>query len=250
MAIDPGTFSYNCPGSFDAAFGGTRFHNTVTIDDLDQMDRIGRFLWCPWPRAEARGRVHTDGVLASFWQGYHDGFARRRGLGRHHRASVGFGGARWLGLDRIGAIDVHRFRLHWLLADAPCEWMKSPGMLRLDFPEGQFFVNLISAQGCNLPTMVRADPVGSRGWMAPTYGERSPALSVALEVEGGEALFATWLGPEPARVELTENSCEVQLDGCAARLHFSNRADSFVDRIEAADSKGIPEFWGCECMSS
>src|SRR5262249_5684156 len=53
VALDAGTFSYNLDSSGDP-LSKTEAHNTVTIDQSDQMDRVGRFLWLPWARAEAR----------------------------------------------------------------------------------------------------------------------------------------------------------------------------------------------------
>jgi hypothetical protein len=244
VAIDPGTFSYNAPEPWANPLARTRFHNTVTVDGMDQMDKVGRFLWCPWPRAAATGISRDDAACFRVWQGYHDGFTRRRGVGRHQRAIVGFGSGRWLVLDRLRAPAAHRFRLHWLFPDVPHVWDAPNGMLRLDLPEGQFFVSSFSVPGNGWPSLVRADPDTPRGWMAPTYQERSPALSFALEVEAGDALFATWLGPKSARIQLADTSCEVQLDESAARVEFSDHLDFLVDRVEAVDSANTRQVWG------
>ena len=42
---DAGTYSYNADAPFEDGFASSRYHNTVTVDGLDQMTRIGRFLW-------------------------------------------------------------------------------------------------------------------------------------------------------------------------------------------------------------
>jgi asparagine synthase (glutamine-hydrolysing) len=244
LAIDPGTFSYNAPEPWGNRLAGTGYHNTVTVDDMDQMDRVGRFLWCPWPHAAAQGVSRNDSDNIRVWQGYHDGFARRRGLGRHRRAIVGFGRGRWLVLDHLGASDVHRFRLHWLLADVRHVWDAPDRMLRLDLPEGRFFVGSCSAPDIGRSSLVRADPGTPRGWMAPTYGEREPALSFALEVEADNALFATWFGPEPARIQFARNSCDVRVDGWTARVEFSEHVNSLVERVEVVNSANTRQVWG------
>lgn len=45
---DPGTLSYNLPGTPWADLSSARFHNVPIVDDADPMDRVSRFLWLPW----------------------------------------------------------------------------------------------------------------------------------------------------------------------------------------------------------
>ncbi len=52
LARDPGTFSYNSPPPWDNPLAHTAVHNTLSVDDCDQMTRAGRFLWLDWAQAE------------------------------------------------------------------------------------------------------------------------------------------------------------------------------------------------------
>lgn len=76
---DAGTYSYNAEG-FEW-FSGTAAHNTIEFDGLDQMPRLGRFLFGGWLKAEAVEPVLDDGVTVSAAAAYTDA----RGV-RHHRA--------------------------------------------------------------------------------------------------------------------------------------------------------------------
>ena len=73
LLVDPGTGSYHGDPEWREALRGTRAHNTIEVDGLDQSEPRGLFLW--GRKAEAhlvaaggRGRWFT---LA----GRHDGYA-------------------------------------------------------------------------------------------------------------------------------------------------------------------------------
>lgn len=77
---DAGTYSYNDPAVPDGDFAATRFHNTISFDDADQMPRLSRFLFGDWLEAEAVEPAHGDDAAQSAAAAYRD----RRG-NRHHR---------------------------------------------------------------------------------------------------------------------------------------------------------------------
>ncbi len=52
IALDPGTYLYNGEAPWDNPWPATRFHNTVTINQADQMTRAGRFLYLDWAKAD------------------------------------------------------------------------------------------------------------------------------------------------------------------------------------------------------
>src|SRR6266853_6044997 len=54
IARDAGTYLYNGDPPWNNGFAGTAVHNTVTVDQHDQMRRAGRFLWVDWSQAEGR----------------------------------------------------------------------------------------------------------------------------------------------------------------------------------------------------
>ena len=51
LARDAGTYLYNGSPPWNNGFAGTAVHNTVTVDNHDQMRRAGRFLWLDWAQA-------------------------------------------------------------------------------------------------------------------------------------------------------------------------------------------------------
>lgn len=76
---DAGSYRYNAPPELIRYFAGTESHNTVMIDDMDQMQKGPRFIWLHWTTAlEATWR--QEGKV---WI-----FAARLGAFRHRGRGV------------------------------------------------------------------------------------------------------------------------------------------------------------------
>jgi asparagine synthase (glutamine-hydrolysing) len=71
IACDAGTYLYSGEGIWRNGLAHTAVHNTVTVDQLDQMKMVSRFTWTNWARGKA---LKHDKHL---WQGEHDGYKRR-----------------------------------------------------------------------------------------------------------------------------------------------------------------------------
>jgi len=209
VALDAGTFSYNAEHPWDNPLSHTAYHNTVTVDDQDQMTRVGKFLWLPWARGRSSAiRRSSEGRLV-YWEGEHDGYGRLKPPVNHRRAVLGIGDGHWLIVDALSSRGEHRYRLHWLLADLPHEWEPEDGRLTLQTPEGSFCVRMGTTGGSGECSLVRADESSPRGWHAPYYSHREPALSVAMTIHADTLLFWTLFGPEPCDCELSADGLEL-----------------------------------------
>src|SRR5215472_6424135 len=131
MALDSGTFLYNATPPWDGAFLGTAAHNSVTVDDKDQMRRFSRFLWIDWARGW--NLQHTLDRECEIWSGEHDGYNR---LGVSHRRTIERRGDLWNIRDDILGDGQHRVRLQWLLSDFPAVVDDSVGTVQLKTPTG------------------------------------------------------------------------------------------------------------------
>jgi hypothetical protein len=209
IAMDPGTFSYNDPAPWDNALASSRVHNTISIDNLDQMTRAGRFLWLDWAQAEIVScKMDTN---SSFTQiiARHNGY-RRIGV-LHQRTVITEQGGRWRVLDNLepihpsdrqkNASPARQFsiHLHWLLPDWPWVLESDAGnanqSIQLESPYGLVKLNLVIdlenilsqpelqvvRAGETLYGNGVADPTW--GWVSPTYQSRFPALSIGYRVE-------------------------------------------------------------------
>jgi len=201
IAVDAGTYSYNAPYPWNNPLAGTAYHNTITVDGRDQMDRVGHFLWLPWAKGKIRSRKVLKNGNLSYLECEHDGYCRLRAPASHRRGILYVGEDIWLVLDRLSSRCDHMYRLHWLLQDFPYMWHKKDGRLRLETTAGAFSVQ-VSGEPKPSYSLVRSDQKTARGWRAPNYQQREPAISLAAEVEGPAALFWTVFSPIPGKIFL------------------------------------------------
>jgi hypothetical protein len=196
IARDAGSYLYNVPPPWDNALTHTAVHNTVSVDGCEQMSRAGRFLYLDWASSGQKHPIEVNADILQSEVAWHAGY-RRLGL-RHERTVTIFNDEHWQVDDNLLFIKTNQpqraFRLHWLLPD--WEWgldekpngvelrLRSPhGWVKLrlssDLPQASFTLaragELVYGKGPTAPTT---------GWFSPTYGQKFPALSCALEGMG------------------------------------------------------------------
>ncbi len=200
LARDPGTYLYNGAVPWNNGFAGTAVHNTVMVDQRDQMRRAGRFLWVDW--AQAEGRVYSsrgDAVVDTF-EGHHDGY--KRPLVTHHRMVRWLAGSGWVIVDDLEGIGDHHARLHWLVPNLPFQIADSLFQVRFKSDYGcvrwNIFSNasghsavirggkVIEASGASMPAAVDRD-TQLLGWESPTYGALEHAISMVYETNSAVA---------------------------------------------------------------
>ena len=224
IALDAGTFSYNAPAPWDDPLSHTAYHNTVTVDGCDQMERVGRFLWLPWTRGRVRSHKRSRGGLLAYWEGEHDGYERLNAPALHRRAILRVGD-HWFVIDRVTSSAEHEYRLHWLLMDAPYEWDEGQRRLKLNTPEGSYYGQIASSSKESVSTVVRADESSAHGWRAPYYNYREPALSLALTARASTIHFWTLFGPGRCETASSAESIELQADQWRATINMHSTGD-------------------------
>ena len=185
VALDAGTFRYTAPAPWDHPLARTAAHNTLTIQDQEQMLRASRFLWLRWAQATVHANNEPDSVSAS-----HNGYAH---LGITHTRSLHLTGKdEWRVTDLLTTKSNHppySVALHWLLPDLP--WTLNQNVLEIRLEKASLRLTVQAYDLQNLPTspefqLIRAGELvygkGScppyLGWVSPTYSQREPALSL------------------------------------------------------------------------
>jgi len=192
IAQDAGTYMYNGEPPWDNSLITTRVHNTVMVDDRDQMTRAGRFLVLDWAGAYSKPVIELDETILHKIKGYFHGYRR---LGVHHERMVTvYQDEFWRVEDRLlnARRRPHVYRLHWLLPDWEWKMEKRENrvVMSLDSTHGPLQLVLYASQEPGNLSIVRAGELvhGERkvrpyeGWVSKNYGHKSPALSIAFEV--------------------------------------------------------------------
>jgi hypothetical protein len=233
LVLDPGRYTYHEDDpNLRRWFKGTRAHNTVCVDGLDQTEyhrgkpkgRVaeGRFL----------GRTQAPG-LDVLW-----GEARSpRYEVRHARRVLFVADEYWLFEDRLSATQPHRYDLRWHLAP------EADGEVMLDRDRG-----LVRAPGLALTFWPAADISLEAGWYAPSYGIKHPAPVVSAVIDGGtDATFITLAVPVSAqapsptlRVRAEERTgVTVEVEGAGGIGRAIDRIAWGVDGAEPAWQRNL-----------
>ena len=188
IAQDAGTYCYNCDSPWQNSLASTLVHNTVCVDNEEQMVRAGKFLWLR--RAQAKWiKIESNRLCAS-----QDGY-RRMGIS-HQRTVILEDKALPQVIDLLEFSNrkvTHHVRVHWLLPD--WEWILEGQCLRLIHQDYSVMVDVkaertASEAACEVRevSLIRAGTclAGTRnaptlGWASDTYGEKHAALSYSVQ---------------------------------------------------------------------
>ncbi len=207
LAQDAGTYLYNADPPWENALAAAFLHNTVTVNDCDQMTRAGRFLYLDWVNAYRRSLPVSDPAVIQCLRGRYWGHGYR-----HTRIISVSEEDRWLVRDELLPQRLpwrgrtFSARLHWLLPDLPwhvlthdtgvdvtLESSHGPVVIHISYESNAALFNpafSIVRAGQVLHGDPPPDPV--RGWTSPTYGIKIPALSLAFSMEStGEIVIIT-----------------------------------------------------------
>lgn len=181
---DAGSYSYHCPSPWRQYFVSTAAHNTIVVDELDQMTRGPRFMWFDWCRSRLV-EFHSLGQ-SERWQGEHDGYRSRCGV-VHRRTIERFSDETWTVTDELVGKGDHRAVLHWHLLDAPWQWTEESLTLCLKSPVGEVWLQL-KAESCKAYEcqIVRGleEPNRVLGWESLYYGVKVPHPVIRFEMRG------------------------------------------------------------------
>ena len=191
IALDAGTYQYNAAPPWENSLAGTTVHNTVIVDEQDQMQRASRFLWLKWAQARTILEECSDTRQVAEHDGYrHLGIIHRRTL--EQIKPIYWQIDDYLLSNKNSTIVSHSFIIHWLLPDWP--WELDGLSLRLKSPVGSILLsvemefNVNNHESCQL---IRAGSILSGtgtyptilGWYSPTYGYKLPALSFRVIIQ-------------------------------------------------------------------
>jgi hypothetical protein len=141
-------------------------------------------------------------------------------------------------LDALHSRGTHRYRLHWLLPDVPHEWDAEQGRLTLSLSGCPYQIQLAASSDCGSHSLVRADVHSPRGWRAPYYSYREPALSVDMIRTTDVVCFWTLFGPAPYWAEMHTDALCITTDRWQACVTL--RLDSRAALLAEASIRGAP----------
>lgn len=238
IARDAGTYSYNAAPPWNNPLAHSAYHNTVTVDGMDQMDRVNKFLWLPWVRGKVRCSALSKQKNLTYWEGEHDGYGRLPVPVTYRRGIIRLGEEWWMVCDELRSAGPHQYRLHWLFPDYPHVWNEDRRSLTLSTPAGPYHMQIAPSSNDVRTSLVRADSESPRGWCAPYYFSREPAVSIDLETCSDSVVFWTVFGPRPSQLIQHEVAVEISTGDWHATVKRTNGTDERSSIITAVTLTG------------
>jgi hypothetical protein len=179
--VDPGTYAYHTKPHWRDYFRGTRAHNTVTVDQRDQSEPAGSFLWSR--KANTIVESSKDDGRVCALTASHDGFAD---LGITHRRTFELQDNLLQVTDEIDGSGTHEVAGYFHFAPE-CEiTAANPGLVRAR--RAGVTLDLTFSSIFDIDVALGAPDAG---WYSPVFGVREPASTVR-----GRALCSlpvTWM---------------------------------------------------------
>jgi hypothetical protein len=221
VLVDPGTFAYNRAPQWRQFFRGTRAHNTVSVDRLDQTEAAGTFAWKRPAQVAALAPVCRS--WGAYLEGEHDGYRRLGTDVIHRRRILAVGSEYWLIVDEILGRGHHEATWHHHLAPgleiSPADLGGTEGLIihREHGPLAGLAVALSREPSLRV---VEGQEHPPQGWVSSRYGEKQPAPVLEVSTAGALPLLAVtvlrpWGSSGPIEIVRREGAMAVRLPGAS-----------------------------------
>ena len=175
ILIDPGTYAYHTRKIWRDYFKGTLAHNTVCIDDVDQSENGGNFMWLR--KANSKLLRHEPQAAVQVFEAEHDGYRRLQDPVTHLRRIEFDPAKKTLRVtDRLECKGTHDVALHWHVAEGISAQPDSTGV-QLVGGKVRARISLANAAGfaCRV---ARGEDSPILGWLSRRFDEKQPCSVV------------------------------------------------------------------------
>ncbi|MGQ0836557.1 MAG: alginate lyase family protein [Gammaproteobacteria bacterium] len=176
VLIDPGTYAYHTEPEWRRYFRSTRAHNTVMIDDTDQSQQAGNFMWTE--HARARCSEISLGPRLQRFSAEHDGYTRLEDPVTHRRViTYDEPSATFIVTDELLCAGRHRASRHWHFAESLEPRVGEDGTCTLHV--GGYTVTLTPLEKPEEVQVFRGGSPEEGGWVSRSLGRKTPCTTVA-----------------------------------------------------------------------
>ena len=170
--VDQGTFTYTGSREGRDQFRGTRAHNTLAVDGLDQAEKVDPFAWGRFPQVSVERWL--TGETFDLLQVSHDGYMRLASPVRHRRLVFFVKDRFWLVVDAAEGHGHHQLEIQWHGPAAGFEMDDAHRALAVGHGAGFAIVPALSPEW----SVHLAD-----AYWSPNYGAKEPRLALQCHAE-------------------------------------------------------------------
>jgi hypothetical protein len=180
MLVDPGTYTYRADSPWRRHFRSTAAHNTLRIDELDQSEPGGSFMWLAKAQAGC-GTWHSSDEQDCF-EGWHDGYTRLADPVLHRRRIVLHKARRQILIeDRLEMKGTHAVELFFHFG-SDCQPRADDAAWLLELDGLQLRMRLPATDGCSA-RVGRGELNPPLGWLSPQFDVLVPASTLVWRAE-------------------------------------------------------------------
>ena len=187
ILVDPGTYRYNGVPEWRKYFKGTRAHNTVTIDGLDQAVQETGFIWSkPFTTELLRSEMTDSRILLD---AVHDGYVRLKQPVEHRRTILVADDVCLLIKDSFFGKGIHKYELNFHLHPEVATDERD-GWWHLQKGASRVYMTLLGSGTFN---SVYGQETPILGWYSPAYGikQKSKVLQYRKKGHPEDVSFVT-----------------------------------------------------------
>ena len=182
--IDPGTYAYHTQGRWRGYFRGTGAHNTLRVDEMDQSQPGGSFMWLE--KARAGCSLWSSTPERDLLEGWQDGYLRLADPVLHRRRIALDKAARRVVIeDSLEMQGEHEIELFFHCSER-CRADPAPDGYLLCREEKALMLKLPQAPGA-AARVYRGSLAPIAGWVSRRFDEKRPAPTIRwnARIRGG-----------------------------------------------------------------
>ncbi|QUW21251.1 alginate lyase family protein [Sporosarcina sp. Marseille-Q4063] len=203
ILADAGTFSYNTSPEYLLYFNGTASHNTLMLNDRDQMTKASRFIWLNWTKSKVLSFTKVEN--ATIFEGEHYGYSpvtHRRGVYQLQDVLI-------IVDDLLGDIQTEKVSLRWLFGIHDVK-ETSNGKWEITLPdESKWKMKVIQPNMNGTSSLHCGSTAPVAGWRSLYYGDKEafPQLIIDDEITESSRYISVLYKDKPSiEVSLNENT--------------------------------------------
>lgn len=248
MLVDPGTFGYMCAGDTKNYFRGTKAHNTVVVDHLDQADPYGTARWLNIPET----RLHHWASTHSFdiVDGSHNGYERLRDPITHRRIVFFVKPQYWIVSDFLLGSGHHTYEQCFHFPPFPT-FLDPESKIAVTRSHKDQNLAIIPAHPTTISAKIRKGSNSPfEGWISYSYGskESCPILKYTIESQAPvsyQTLIYPFSGHDIPALHLTTLEVEEMPNSnltMGLKIETNRFTDYFIASCAQAESRAWDDY--------
>jgi hypothetical protein len=178
VLVDPGTYRYNGEPEWRQYFKGTKAHNTVTVDGLDQSIQETGFIWSHPYLVKLLGFSENNEQFLI--NAEHNGYARLKKSVWHQRNLLLFSDSCFLIKDTFSGRGIHDFEINYHL-HPKAALIKQNNWWEINNEGARIYMRLLNND--DFTTICGSlDPI--HGWYSPRYGIKLKSQVMSCKKRG------------------------------------------------------------------